>query len=242
MGQYYKPVSIDKMEYLDAWDWDQGAKLMESSYIGNYYVTAIERLLSPKGRWYRTHICWAGDYMDSKLFLPPETPEKDSEGYVINLYTYLKANGKNILSGVDNINKNDDYDENQKKLEQLTDRFIKTLPAKGHFLTNHTKKVYINLKAEKGNGYEKWGNGKDVIIHPLPLLVCSGNGQGGGDYEGNHMDLVGSWAGDEISIEYKEIEQYTKLNPCNFIEGGKDEWVIETDNSKENEIVDEIVL
>lgn len=53
-------------------------------------------------------------------------------------------------------------------------------------------------------------------IHPLPLLTANGNGQGCGDYFGPRMELVGSWAGDHISVSddrndiagKKEIEAY----------------------------------
>lgn len=52
--------------------------------------------------------------------------------------------------------------------------------------------------------------------HPLPILTANGNGKGGGDYSGTHMELVGSWAGDHISVSddrndiagKKEIEAY----------------------------------
>lgn len=72
------------------------------------------------------------------------------------------------------------------------------------YLVNHTKKFCIDLNLEK-------------TIHPLPLLVSSGNGRGGGDYRGSDMQLVGSWCGDEISIERNEMYS---LNPSiNFEEG-----------------------
>jgi hypothetical protein len=67
----------------------------------------------------------------------------------------------------------------------------------------------------------------DMKIHPLSLLTSSGNGRGGGDYhypEGDFMDpdgkpVVGSWAGDIISVERrkKQIAGYAKLTP-NFTE------------------------
>ena len=56
---------------------------------------------------------------------------------------------------------------------------------------------------------------------PLPLLTSSGNGQSGGDYAGKHMDIVGSWAGDIISIEHEPT--YTLNKPISFIEGDETE-------------------
>jgi hypothetical protein len=62
MGQYYKPVSLTKKEFITSWDYNCGAKLMEHSYIGNDLTLAVENLLSEDGPWHKTSIVWAGDY------------------------------------------------------------------------------------------------------------------------------------------------------------------------------------
>jgi hypothetical protein len=77
MGQYYKPTSVDKMESLYSHDYGSMSKLMEHSYIGNDFVTIVENLLSPEGRWHKHGFVWAGDYAD-------EEPSGD------NLYTLAK--------------------------------------------------------------------------------------------------------------------------------------------------------
>lgn len=64
MGQYYKPISIDREEYICSHDYDNGLKLMEHSYVGNVFLNTIEKLLSPKNKWHKTAIVWAGDYAD----------------------------------------------------------------------------------------------------------------------------------------------------------------------------------
>lgn len=64
MGQYYKPISIDKEEWLHSWDYENGLKLMEHSYIGNDFVGAVEALIMPDGAWRGDRIIWAGDYAD----------------------------------------------------------------------------------------------------------------------------------------------------------------------------------
>jgi len=181
MGQYYHPVNIDKMEHVYSHDYENGLKLMEHSYIGNNFVDIVERLLSPNGAWHKCRLCWAGDYMDAKLFLPEGTPEKDEKNYDINLYTFAQTRIKPAK---------------------------KDLPKKGHFLVNHTKAVCLDLKKEK--------NETNWIIHPLPLLTCSGNGRGGGDYDGAYIALVGGWAGDVISIEHKPM--YDLGFPIDFCE------------------------
>lgn len=67
MGQYFRAVIGHKEDdkfvidsYLASYDYnDNGAKLMEHSYIGNSFVSAVENLLSNS-----TGKClvWAGDY------------------------------------------------------------------------------------------------------------------------------------------------------------------------------------
>lgn len=80
---------------------------------------------------------------------------------------------------------------------ELEEDYDKKLPNNG-LLVNWTKQEYIHLgKYDKDNTNEYLGH----AIHPLALLTCISNGLGGGDYWGINNDLVGSWAGDLISIE-----------------------------------------
>ena len=65
------------------------------------------------------------------------------------------------------------------------------------YIINHTKGVYFDL-----GQYIKSALLTGKYIHPLPLLTASGNGRGGGDYNGTRMNRIGSWSGDEI--EYSE--------------------------------------
>lgn len=84
----------------------------------------------------------------------------------------------------------DFINENEKNLEEL------------QYIVNHTKKVYIDKKKLKNN------------IHPLPLLVAHGNGQGNGDYEGNNQELCGTWIDDLISMENSLDDcEYTEFEP-----------------------------
>ena len=97
MGQYYKPMSIDKMQHLSSHDYGNGLKLMEHSYIGNNFVNTVESLLAPGGEWYKNRLVWAGDYADEEengdnLWtqvgddpIEPEDMEKVESGrYIVN--------------------------------------------------------------------------------------------------------------------------------------------------------------
>ncbi len=71
MGQYYKPLSMDKMEFVYSHSYGNGLKLMEHSYVGNNFVGVVERLIAKGGKWFGDRIVWAGDYAD------PETDKDD---------------------------------------------------------------------------------------------------------------------------------------------------------------------
>ncbi len=73
------------------------------------------------------------------------------------------------------------------------------------YIVNHTQKLYIDKSKLKNN------------IHPLPLLIEEGNGSGGGDYDGNNINLCGSWARNVISMEHEIPNEYKEL-VCDFSE------------------------
>ena len=62
MGQYYTPIIIrgnSKSSY-NSWDYDNGLKLTEHSYLGNNFVeTVLKQLFESKGR-----LAWVGDYAE----------------------------------------------------------------------------------------------------------------------------------------------------------------------------------
>lgn len=67
MGQYYKPINIDKKQFVYSHDYGNGLKLMEHSWIGNAFVGAVESLLVKGGAWYMDRIVWGGDYADREI-------------------------------------------------------------------------------------------------------------------------------------------------------------------------------
>lgn len=154
MGQYYRAILLKEDEICKAfspYDYDNGAKLMEHSYIGDYFVEAVERALTNK----KYSLIWAGDYADEDYYSRPLSE------------TFVKNEGENHI------------DDNT-----ITPRYI----------INYSKKVYIDKN--KLNNADNEG----YIVHPLPILTCMGNGRGGGDYHGDNMKLVGTWAKDVISL------------------------------------------
>ena len=200
MGQYYMPVNVNKFQYLYSHHFDRGLKLMEHAYYNVRMVQAVVRLLSPGGGWYKCNMVWAGDYGDKGIFVPNVSTYQG-----MNLYQYVGDYGKNALEGYEIINTTVNYELKVKRAKRISKKWLKTLPLAEKFLTNHTKKICINLYGETSE------------IHPLPILTSNGNGQGSGDYHGSHMNLVGSWAGDIISVEPNAI--FKVIPPINFEEG-----------------------
>lgn len=103
MGQYYKAIilasankrSANKtkvMASITSWDFNNGAKLMEHSYIGNYFVGAFESLINKEsGEYAGLPVAWGGDYADNEP--NPHNHEK------VNLYDLAHAYGKKIKFG-----------------------------------------------------------------------------------------------------------------------------------------------
>lgn len=119
MGQYYKPIFLnDKNEpqvTACSWDFNNGAKLMEHSYVRNRFMHFAEM-----GLFYnKRKLVWAGDYAD------------EEEGKEEGMNLYVIANEmieKGIIKNIDSA----DVPE----LEVCENALA------GTFVINHTKKVY----------------------------------------------------------------------------------------------------
>lgn len=73
MGQYYLAIILAEKSdkeyirtYIPPHMYNNGAKLMEHSYINNNFVRIVENLIGPKGMFYKCRLVWAGDYADNE--------------------------------------------------------------------------------------------------------------------------------------------------------------------------------
>ena len=203
MGQYYNPSVLRKnwktaknpvLVSLKCYDFRNGAKLMEHSYIGNSFVRSMEYLLAND---YKGHpFVWCGDYADH---VETKTGEHDIYRDA-SLFLY------------------EDYDsptndKKSKKYLALKDSIPAMPEWKGEegekwnpyeaipyykYLVNYSKKQYC-IVPEFDDSTDEYQ------VHPLPLLTCSGNGRGGGDYMLDD-ERVGSWAFDRIGLTNDEDE------------------------------------
>lgn len=100
MGQYYKIVNLDKKEFLEPHDFDDGAKLMEFGLSGMGVMSGLAILLADGnglgggdlgsenpiiGSWKGDRIVVAGDYS-----------EKMVKGTKENVYNYANQHFKNV--------------------------------------------------------------------------------------------------------------------------------------------------
>jgi len=93
MGQYYNPCTVRKVntktgvqarpiKWMYSWDYDNGLKLMEHSWLKNNFVnTFAKTLLSAKPK----RVVWAGDYADPEYKKPNDEP---------NLYDFCTDENK----------------------------------------------------------------------------------------------------------------------------------------------------
>jgi len=187
MGQYYKYLTIDKNNKAfstESWDFDNGAKLTEHSWIGNKYVNACLNTIYKNP----CKVAWIGDYADSSKNLSDKIKK-------FRPYFKLAWSANDIL---DNSTPEEIIDFNEENAN--------------YFLINHTKQTYLDLaKYIKNSTFTPSWADSSWCINPLPILTACGNGLGGGDYYGSDMKYVGTWAFDEIEFTNEKPENYKEV-------------------------------
>ena len=198
MGQYYRGVILSKntkkaekitiKQSFCCYAHDNGAKLMEHSYVNNWYVKEYERALAEE--FYGYPFVWVGDYAVNKF---------DTDVYAKACAFIDKATAKNAKAlgyrkqknrfGFADFVRNGEV-KNEKELTFATP-YDELMSTTYEYIVNLDKKMFVRIPKKTDNG---------LLIHPLPLLCASGNGAGGGDYEGTNMELIGSWAFDRIGV------------------------------------------
>ena len=200
MGQYYEVINITKKEQIE--NNNCGWKLMEFSYVDNPKTDQLWKALS--NEWKNDTVLVCGDYYSS-----------DDDANCNPCAAEMER-----LAGVEPGCLCNYADENYKECDFDTSK----VP---NYAINPNTKQYVNRNHVRLNNWYTEGNEKKATtygfyIDPLSLLLTAGNGQGGGDYKGNNIDLVGSWVKDNQAVYtvYNKSEipaGYTELIP-DFIE------------------------
>jgi hypothetical protein len=191
MGQYYKPINLDKKQYVYSHDFDNGLKLMEHSWIGNKFVNIVEALIAEGGAWHGDRIVWAGDYADPEK---GAKVQKFKDSYSGEMKTYKP----NLFDLID-----EDVKPEMK---------IKPCGGKNYrYVINTDTKEFVDTKKIPLSDVYTDDKGKEwpFTINPLPILTCEGNGRGGDLHKED--PLVGTWARQRVTVSdlkpkgYKEI-------------------------------------
>ena len=209
MGQYYRVAIITEDArirfVINLSKFITGYKLMEHSYMGNYFVNIVlSAMLRLNTQGHETRVVWMGDYAEDADYVAPCVENGNvSDDYYLDVWNAIWP------------------DDDKRRGEWLTPdqimpvEFSRCEDYDGWYLVNHTKQVYLDLgKFWRENCWKEEWEGKqcNCAVHPLPLLTACGNGQGGGDYSEGlpDADKVGCWAFDNL--------EFTESAPENYLE------------------------
>ena len=153
MGQYFKAVNIDNLEYVSSYDFDNGAKLMEHSYISNNFVEAVEFLLindgEEKGKWADSRIIWAGDYADAEA--------KDGENY----YSLAADTGTRLQFLITAVPENYPYLVNHTKKEYVDKKKLPTFGENNDWMIHPLPLLVAEGNGRGGGDYH--GDNQDYV-------------------------------------------------------------------------------
>lgn len=190
MGQYYEVYNQTKNEKIEHnFEAVGGMKLTEHSYVNNNLAVFLRKKLATD--WNGDKIYHIGDYAAPDDGTRTASKIWDTADNILN-------NAKSVKCPVTG---------NDEVLEYP-------------YVINHDKKEYIDIRDADVCDYwiDKEGKAWLFYFDPLLLLTACGNGQGGGDYWGSDEELVGSWAGDNLSASATKPEGYDLITP-HFNEG-----------------------
>lgn len=221
MGQYYRPVNLDKKECLDPHKFNGGLKLMETCYVGNNYIDALTYLLA--NDWHGDRVILCGDYawedggsQATVLHRMAESdPYESSENFTDRSTDFSCCNktwsvyvkGNNMRLG---------------HFEEVKLQGSFHIDA-GHcrYVVDETAGRFYDREKAPVAWMGKTDGGEEYIARtdPLSIFMAVGNGLGGGDYHGPNEYLVGSWVGHDITAANEPPVGCTEIE-CPFDENG----------------------
>ena len=216
MGQYYEILIGDKTgnkkelynaaavmmgkekEFL-------GAKLLEHGLLNEPLAIGLGRKLMDS--YHR--VIWVGDYANGLTKGYGNPPEKSALGEP----TYYDRVRENVGDGISIPSYEDAWSEGAlKDMKLFSVDTLEFIDWKSYYLINKEKKQYLDLDDYIHRCVYQWGR-RFVVINPLALLTAVGNGLGNGDYCGEDIELVGSWAWNLIGLSKEVPDGYTKIMP-----------------------------
>lgn len=223
MGQYHRPVNLTTNEYLHPHDLDDGLKLLELGESGCGTMAALALMLAPGGSWHGERIAIVGDYAED-TDLPPEF----MAGTIWERCSSDDAAWQGVLDWRRPQAEKGEYGWTMARYEAMVaaPRFTNVSGPAKETLTSLTydipaswapsdaqPMVIQNLDSRQYLRPEAfgdtpaldrfiWAHGESVLCAFAILLAaaCKGGARGGGDFDGDQEGIVGSWAGDHISV------------------------------------------
>lgn len=220
MGEYYSWVNVDKKQYIQPVDFDQGSKMFESSSVDNPVFGVLSSLLA--NEWKGDHIIYIGDYATV-----PEKPDNetlkilvsglysynvntDIDGYITEVFQNVsglfKAAEPNVRPDIEWMVEHDDFEYNYYHVDRkdpFRGLFSRDV-AYYRYVINRTRKEYFDTQ-----------NTREWHIDSNPLVILLGYGRNASFYK-----YAGLWLGGEIEVsDDKPSEEYRDIGmDYNWIE------------------------
>jgi hypothetical protein len=222
MGQYHKPVNLDRKESLNAHRFSEGIKLMEFGQSTHGTMTALALMLAGEGRWAGNRIAIVGDYAEPEDLAHAGvdatalygTRQDYDEFYAPGMTDHEYARERGL------VREDMPVDISTEVHELLIEHGVWTSPPADRYGwgDDHVAPDYapegpdvLVVNLDKMEALDPAGFGDDRQLGAMALgghgstmtalavlLACS-NGRGGGDWRGDKT-LAGRWAGDRIGI------------------------------------------
>lgn len=194
MGQYYTPVILNgtggkSIGSFSPFDYENTMKLTEHSYLGNNFVAAVvaKAMAQSINNDRPITLAWLGDYatLDEDIRAKGYTGQhRDYERIFLRVQKTAKNRATRILP----------VDSEIRSFLKYADTAVFYDTIRREKLSLSAYKEVIIAKRKSGEMSSPYGEPEYLIFHPIPLLTAIGNGKGGGDYRGNHLEWIGKWA------------------------------------------------
>ncbi len=220
MGEYYSWVNVDKKQYIQPVNFDEGSKLFETSLVTNPLFGALSSLLA--NEWKKDHIAFIGDYAPVPENPDNETlkilvsgllsydPNTDIDGYITDVFQdvsgLFKAAEPDVRPDIEWMVEHDDFENNYYHVDRKD-------PFKGLFSRDLAFYRYVINQSRKE--YFDTQNTRTWHIDSNPLVVLLGYGRNTAYYK-----HVGLWLGGTIEVsDSKPSDEYRDIGwDYNWIE------------------------
>ncbi|MGR5159738.1 hypothetical protein [Vibrio owensii] len=214
MGQYFKPIvinddgkCIDLAETIGDLSEFAGRKFTEFCYLKNYDVIGVMCLLLERESAVKLIYC--GDYaFEDGNKLSSLSYDPYNAAVATTLTEHVATMFDDARRDIEQRNRRwQESDEAGRERLNQTPSFLFE-KQRDMYLINVSKKEYVSLaEFERVAPVGDYG----LQLHPLPFLVGTDNGLGGGDYRLKNQNEIGLWLLDEITVSTSVEPSYLNI-------------------------------